>query len=329
MGRQLVFWKYEDNVRLDDKKVYEKICDQEDIDGLLPLPINEILLQINSVFSRYNKLDDYNFESANGSFTLYITERSVIFDCSWGLPEAELNKMIDIMNEFGCPLYDPQIEVRFKVIKKEQSIKDKLKDLDKLMAQKLEPLGFKRCKRFWYQRMQGECLQHIYLSENKVPGKEQCWIQLNFALTFEEFSKIMVYLQGYSFDKYVTTVQNNIINVMYAKDKLHYNLYLTDTSNTEEVADYLIGLMDRYVVPYWDAYGSFEKFAEHYENGEKSFGFPDEEWFHLTIALMQDTDSYKDVMERYHDRFELMQNKRFGDIEARIQAFIQNGGIPK
>ena len=113
MGRQLVFWKYEEGVYLDNQVVYKKICNQEEINGLSELSIDEILKKTNLVFSGYNKLDNYNFESEKGSFTIYTTKQSLIFDCSFELPETELNKIIDIMLEFECPFYDPQIEIRF------------------------------------------------------------------------------------------------------------------------------------------------------------------------------------------------------------------------
>jgi hypothetical protein len=36
-----------------------------------------------------------------------------MFDCSMRMNEDELNKIIDLMAGFGCPFYDPQIDVRF------------------------------------------------------------------------------------------------------------------------------------------------------------------------------------------------------------------------
>ena len=329
MGRHLVFWKYEEGVYLDNQKVYQRLCDQEEIDGLATLSMDEILEKINHVFSGYSKPDDSNFESSKGSFTVYTTNQSVIFDCSFGLPIAELNKIIDIMLAFDCPCYDPQIVTRFDGRTQQQSAKEKLKDLDMLMAQKLEALGFKRRKKFWYQRMKGECLQHILLTESKVPGKDQYWILLHFGFTYKAFSEVMLYLQGYRFDKDSRTVQNNIINLMKAKDNLHFNLYLSDTSNTEEVAGYLTGLLDRYAAPLWEANDTFDKFISFYENEKKTLGFPEEEWFYLTLALLKDPDSYKDVLEKYKSVFELPRNKRFGDIESRILRYIENGGIPE
>lgn len=114
MGRQLAFWKYEEGVYLDNKEVYKKsIGEGVEVPGLSFLPKDEILNKIKSEFKDYERLDEYNYGGELGSFTVFINSQSVMFDCSFRIPETELNKMIDIMLCFGCPLYDPQIEVRF------------------------------------------------------------------------------------------------------------------------------------------------------------------------------------------------------------------------
>lgn len=114
MSKHLAFWKYNDGTYLDNQKVYETACiDGKAAEGLAILPISDILNRASEIFSDYDKLDEYNFESENGSFTIIATEQAVLFDCGWEMPETELNKIIDLMDEFGCPFYDPQIETRF------------------------------------------------------------------------------------------------------------------------------------------------------------------------------------------------------------------------
>ena len=114
MSRQLAFWKYENGVYLDNKKVYEEVCcGGKRMEGLAALPIESIINKVGEVFADYDKLDDRNYESGKGSFSVSTTEQSVLFDCGYSLPETELNKIIDIMLEYDCPFYDPQIETRF------------------------------------------------------------------------------------------------------------------------------------------------------------------------------------------------------------------------
>ena len=114
MSRYLAFWKYEDGVNLNHQEVYEKVCCNElAMNGLVELTIADILRCVNENFTDWDKLDDYNFESANGAFTIITTKQSVLFDCSDSMQDEDLNRLTDIMLLFDCPLYDPQIEVRF------------------------------------------------------------------------------------------------------------------------------------------------------------------------------------------------------------------------
>ena len=114
MGRSMAFWKYESGVSHDDEKVYAQACEgEEGINGLQALPTADILKRIGEEFSDYEKLDEYNYESGKGAFTVFVTGQTVIFDCVWSMGGDELNRLIDIMLGFGCPFYDPQINTRF------------------------------------------------------------------------------------------------------------------------------------------------------------------------------------------------------------------------
>ncbi|MBR1904932.1 MAG: hypothetical protein IJ819_00520 [Clostridiales bacterium] len=115
MGRQLAFWKYEDGADLNAREVYEKsVIEGSAVTGLAMLPEAEILSKVKKTFREYERLDDYNYGGLQGNFTIHINSQSVMFDCSMRMNEEELNKIIDLMAGFGCPYYDPQIDVRFE-----------------------------------------------------------------------------------------------------------------------------------------------------------------------------------------------------------------------
>lgn len=112
MGRQLVFWKNTDGFYMDSREIYMKLCNGEKISGLENLDTDGILKRLSRSFLDW-WLDEYNFESEKGSFTVEVYENAVIFECSENLDYSSLNKIIDIMLEYDCPLYDHQINVRF------------------------------------------------------------------------------------------------------------------------------------------------------------------------------------------------------------------------
>lgn len=114
MARSLAFWKYEDGVYLDNQEVYEKLCGGESPDGLAELPKEKIQSRVAEVFQEWERIDDNSFDGGEkGSFTAEILPRGAIFECSFSTGYDVLNAIIDIMGEFGCPLYDPQISERF------------------------------------------------------------------------------------------------------------------------------------------------------------------------------------------------------------------------
>lgn len=118
MSTSLAFWKYKDGMYSDNKRVYEKCCNEDVLDSLEELPVKNIMLKISEVFSSWEKVDEYNYDKAGidnngeGSFSIFTTLQFIQFDC-YGMSENDMNILIDIMLEYGCCLYDPQIEVRF------------------------------------------------------------------------------------------------------------------------------------------------------------------------------------------------------------------------
>lgn len=114
MSMDYNFWEYQKGAVHDDGKIYAALCDGEQLEELQTLPIEEIRTRIHTVFSDWDWLDRDNCEKTGfGSFALYTTPQWVRFDC-YGMSEQSLNLFIDVMTqEFGVPMYDPQISTRF------------------------------------------------------------------------------------------------------------------------------------------------------------------------------------------------------------------------
>ena len=109
------FWKYRQGASHDDGRIYAALCDGEQLDELQALPIEEIRARIHAVFADWDWLDADNCEKEGaGSFALYTTPQLVRFDCYGRMSEQDLNLFIDVLTqEFGVPMYDPQISTRF------------------------------------------------------------------------------------------------------------------------------------------------------------------------------------------------------------------------
>ena len=63
-------------------------------------------------FDSWSSKDDGYFENSDEAFQLMITKQFVRVDC-YNLTEYNMNRIIDIMLKYECPLYDAAIDVRF------------------------------------------------------------------------------------------------------------------------------------------------------------------------------------------------------------------------
>lgn len=113
MSYDLNFWKYQPGVYLDHQTVYEACSAGRQVPGLAPLPIESILAQVTKTFSDWTRLGDVDYEKAGaGAFQIFTTPQFVRFDC-YGMDGDHMNKLIDVMITYDCPLYDPQVSTRF------------------------------------------------------------------------------------------------------------------------------------------------------------------------------------------------------------------------
>lgn len=117
MSVDLNFWKYQNGFYLDNAMVYEKACcDKEKTEGLETLPVEDILKETAAAFHEWTSLDAFNYEGKeHGSFQISTTPQTVRFDC-YSMGQADMKRFSSILSKFGCPLYDPQQNVRFDKI---------------------------------------------------------------------------------------------------------------------------------------------------------------------------------------------------------------------
>lgn len=111
---ELLFWKYEEGVYLNHHIVYESLDDNEQVEGLEQLPVDVILNRINSVFSKWERVDENSWKNNDGpgAFCVKTTPNSVKIEC-YGTVGTTMDKLVDVMDEYKCPLYDPQIPERY------------------------------------------------------------------------------------------------------------------------------------------------------------------------------------------------------------------------
>lgn len=118
---ELVFWKYLEEVYLNHQEVYEAIGEQDVIEGLEELPVEVIINRIASVFSKWERVDENSWKNNNraGAFQVKTTPQTVQIDC-YGTLGKTMDTLVGIMEEFKCPLYDPQVPERYDEMYEEE-----------------------------------------------------------------------------------------------------------------------------------------------------------------------------------------------------------------
>lgn len=113
MSYDLNFWKQRPGVELDPQSIYERLSDGSQVDGLEDLPIGSIVERIAAEFAHgWERLGQQDWDSSRGSFQIFTTPQFFRIDC-YGMEGEDMNRFIDIAQEFGCPLFDPQTGVRY------------------------------------------------------------------------------------------------------------------------------------------------------------------------------------------------------------------------
>jgi len=115
MSYDLVFWRQIKPLPESPDRLCERIYQDEAIDGIAELPIEQIKARFAEVFVDIEVGGSQLWwEGPESAFVISWPPdpiNALIANC--GYDEDTMNKIIDIANEFGCALYDPQIGRRF------------------------------------------------------------------------------------------------------------------------------------------------------------------------------------------------------------------------
>ena len=114
----LSFWKGASSANADI--AYERLCDGQEVEGVDPVDATSVLAACREAFASWSSVaaNIWIFQpdsDGNGpAFYLQVDPYMVTFSC-YGLEGEQMNQIIDLMNDLGFPLYDPQTRERFAV----------------------------------------------------------------------------------------------------------------------------------------------------------------------------------------------------------------------
>lgn len=122
MGHQLAFWQQEDHGGPSAQAVYQSLMNEGAAGGLRPLPLATILAALSSEFPGMDPGPAVDgpcpvFWEDDGPTSVEFSWSGVHVGAELrpaGLWSSEVaNRIIDVLADFDCPLYDPQTGERF------------------------------------------------------------------------------------------------------------------------------------------------------------------------------------------------------------------------
>jgi hypothetical protein len=115
----LAFWRQDESDERPSRELYELFIERQRVNGIPELPVEAFLARLRQAFPstvREPNGDvewlDWRSQDDQSSFQVEWTPQ-----CVWvslrPLDGDRANRIIDMANEFGCALYDPQTDERF------------------------------------------------------------------------------------------------------------------------------------------------------------------------------------------------------------------------
>ncbi len=124
MAYSLYFWR---DISRDDRPadaLCERLCAEEDVDGLARLPVAEVKSRFLEAFPNIDDgLTELSWEGAGSYFQVTWPTgtkpghtQAIFVECGYQLLQTAevMNQIIDVANGLGCALYDPQTEQRYE-----------------------------------------------------------------------------------------------------------------------------------------------------------------------------------------------------------------------
>jgi CubicO group peptidase (beta-lactamase class C family) len=113
MSYDINFWKLSRPLDARPQDIYAELCEGNSVEGLAELPIRDILSRVAAAFPDFNPDDDFPaIRLENSHIEVNHSLQHVRFDIRGEL-DSSLNKLVDILADFGCPMYDPQLNERY------------------------------------------------------------------------------------------------------------------------------------------------------------------------------------------------------------------------
>ena len=197
-------------------------------------------------------------------------------------------------------------------------MREKINELDFLLAKKLLNYGFKRKKKNTYIKNVNGGVYGINLADTKVKGQEKIHIYVMLTFNFERLNNLIMYLMNdYSYKGW-ESIAVNAINIVPGDNA--FSFYVEKNTNLEYVVEQIIEAFEEYGLHIFDDIDTYEKLQKKLFEDNKSiinWLVYKEEWYFLALAIMLNSSSINKIIEKYYDEFNCIDDP-FAELMKRI-----------
>jgi hypothetical protein len=109
----IMFWRGTPSAPIPISGVYSRLSEGQAVDGLEQLPTETIIDRIRDVYPESERTGAIiDCAGEEGSFQVSWSSQHIRID-SYGLPREEINRLMSIVQAFGCVMFDPSINRLF------------------------------------------------------------------------------------------------------------------------------------------------------------------------------------------------------------------------
>lgn len=186
------------------------------------------------------------------------------------------------------------------------SLKEKMAELDSMLARLLSDYGFKRKRKLKYVRKNGDCLQHIIITETKVRGVSQVHIKVHVGFKYEKVDKAICFMKNIEYEAKWATASINVGTLMDSKVSLGF--YVNESTELEPIVLDIFHVVEKYAFSFLNSCDTLDKYEKMLSERDKdvrmsTFGLKRPEWNLLALAIILGHRSVEEIFEEYEEDF--------------------------
>lgn len=196
-------------------------------------------------------------------------------------------------------------------------MKEKILELDKLLADELIQFNFKKKGNHKFKRNVNQCIQHISFVTTKVRGKDEVYINIYVGFTYPKLNETICFLKQEKYDKRWSTSNINMDSLVNLPNV--YGFYINETTEFIPIVKDIMYNIEKYAFPFLDNCNTLEKYEKMLVNRDEkvrisTYTLERPEWNLLAISLLLHPHKCDGIIEEYYNDFEkelsLLENAR-------------------